>query len=150
MNRSPNSVFLHATIQAYQAITMSLCHMYMALDEKSRFWKIYHFICSLQTTCEGLGKLVVPILQVKRTWHSLTDISSGCTLRLAELGHKSWFPNLCSVPLLLQWGFTAYISLKGKDERQLRRYSRPSATCPHPRQLYLVSSPKHSSLPQPG
>lgn len=37
MNRTPNSVFLYATIQAYQAITMLLCYMYMALGtpEKS-------------------------------------------------------------------------------------------------------------------
>lgn len=37
MNRTPNSVFLYATKQAYQTITMLLCYMYMALDtpEKS-------------------------------------------------------------------------------------------------------------------
>lgn len=55
----------------YQTMSMILFSMYTALDT---FQNLSFHLLPV-TTCEVPVKLVIPVLQVNRTWQSLTDIS---------------------------------------------------------------------------
>lgn len=66
-----NRAFLYVTIiWAHQAMSVLLFYTYTTLDT----FRNLSFPLPFVITCEGPGKLVIPMLQVKRTWQRLTNV----------------------------------------------------------------------------